>query len=348
MPDELPTVSVIIPCYKQAHFLRESVGSLLAQTYARVEVVVVDDGSPDDAAAAVARLDQRVVFIRQENRGACAARNAGIARSSGELLLFLDADDVLAPDAVALHMAARRTREPCVTCSGWDLVDMRGRLLEQHHAPVFEPDPFHALLRGNIAPLHCYMVPRVTLEEKVGFDESLVGYHEDWELWLRIAASGFPFLPISGFLARYRRVPHSNSQNHIRMYESGMKVLDRYGGGAGSCPLCRKAVRRARFFYYGSGFLAKLHLQIRAKPRSAGWAWRLLRSQCAAAFRYPLVLPLSAAVLAASFARRGKWLLRRLNVCAAKTAPVALDPRRLAEPHPHPNSGAAVRESVAI
>ena len=92
------TVSVIIPCYKQAGFLSDAIESVLAQTHPYVEIIVVDDGSPDNTSD-VALSYPGVRCIRQENQGLSAARNTGIRESTGDFLVFLDADDRLTPSA---------------------------------------------------------------------------------------------------------------------------------------------------------------------------------------------------------------------------------------------------------
>jgi glycosyltransferase involved in cell wall biosynthesis len=104
---ETPLVSVIIPCYKQARYLPESIESGLAQTHRGVEVVVVDDGSPDNAAEVAARYPN-VVYLRQENSGIAEARNAGFRVSRGDYLMFLDADDRLTPNAAEAHLRCFR------------------------------------------------------------------------------------------------------------------------------------------------------------------------------------------------------------------------------------------------
>ena len=96
------TVSVIIPCYKQAQFLPEALISALSQTHGSVEVVVVDDGSPDKAAEVAAQHGVRC--IRQKNRGASEARNAGFRASHGDYVLFIDADDKLTPRSIQAHL----------------------------------------------------------------------------------------------------------------------------------------------------------------------------------------------------------------------------------------------------
>ena len=100
-----PLVSVIIPCYNQAHYLREAIASVRRQTYLHVETVVVDDGSQDDTAAVAHEYNVRYVY--QANSGVSTARNAGIGHVSGEFVIFLDADDRLLPRAVEIGVLSR-------------------------------------------------------------------------------------------------------------------------------------------------------------------------------------------------------------------------------------------------
>lgn len=101
-----PTVSVIVPCFNAAHFLHESIGSALAQTYPPLEVIVVDDGSTDESAAVAAAMGPAVRVLRQDNRGESAARNRAIDAARAEWLAFLDADDVWRPTKLERQLAA--------------------------------------------------------------------------------------------------------------------------------------------------------------------------------------------------------------------------------------------------
>lgn len=99
--------SIIIPSYNRALTIERAIGSCLRQTFVDFEIIVIDDGSTDDTAAAVARCDDpRVVYIRQENRGASAARNHGAAAARGEFLAFLDSDDEFTAGKLAAFHAA--------------------------------------------------------------------------------------------------------------------------------------------------------------------------------------------------------------------------------------------------
>src|SRR5688572_32861418 len=95
-------ISVVIPCYNQAHFLGDAIGSVQAQTVADVDIIVVDDGSTDDSAEVARRLGARVVS--QPNQGQGAARNHGLRYATGEYLVFLDSDDRLLPHAFELGL----------------------------------------------------------------------------------------------------------------------------------------------------------------------------------------------------------------------------------------------------
>jgi glycosyltransferase involved in cell wall biosynthesis len=182
-----PLVSVVIVCYNQAHYLAEAIRSALAQDYQDLEVLVVDDGSTDETAE-VAQAFPRVRYIRQDNRGLAAARNTGLRESTGQYLLFLDADDRLLPNAVLAG----------VDCFGNDpnigLVFGEHRKFYSDGSPAptevmdrIERDHYWYLLQGNLIGMHgAVLYSRVVLEAVAGFDESLKAC-EDYELYLRIS-----------------------------------------------------------------------------------------------------------------------------------------------------------------
>jgi glycosyltransferase involved in cell wall biosynthesis len=210
MASDTPQVSVIIPVYNQARFIRGAVGSVVAQTYADWEIVVVDDGSTDDTPRVLAELAGRISrmrVIRQPNRGRAAARNAGISHACGVYAAFLDADDVWFPDKLERQVAAL---EACPRAGavyaravvvGLDGVpDRRGLVIGA--APASPRAAFADLAMLNRVPLSTAMVRRECLDEVGWFDEGLV-YIEDWELWLRLAAR-YEFVFTPQVLAGYR------------------------------------------------------------------------------------------------------------------------------------------------
>jgi hypothetical protein len=116
-PARAALVSVVIPCYNQAHFMPDPIESVLAQTHPHHEIVVVDDGSTDNTQEVVGRYPG-VRCIRQRNCGLAAARNTGIRRSNGDYLVFLDADDRLLPDALQVGLDDMRAHPECAFVSG--------------------------------------------------------------------------------------------------------------------------------------------------------------------------------------------------------------------------------------
>ena len=133
---EGPLVSVVIPCYNQAHFLSEAIESVLSQTCESFEIIVVDDGSTDNTSELASRY-QKVRLLRQENRGVSAARNAGLAESEGEYVVFLDADDRLLPEALEVGLECLDDHPECAfACShSCNMIAADGRFLETVQQP---------------------------------------------------------------------------------------------------------------------------------------------------------------------------------------------------------------------
>lgn len=128
-------VSVVIPCYNAARYVAETLESLRQQTWPNVEVIVVDDGSTDDSARiieAFAGLD--LTLIRQSNRGQTAALNVGLARATGDFVQYLDADDLIDADKIAVQMARLADAPGCVASARW------GRFYDRPEDTRFEVD----------------------------------------------------------------------------------------------------------------------------------------------------------------------------------------------------------------
>jgi hypothetical protein len=193
--DALPLVSIVIPVHDAAELVVDAVASALAQTHPRVEVVVVDDGSRDDPAAALARFAAaggRLRLLRQENRGAAAARNRGIAEARGDLVHFLDADDVLDPDAVERQLAAFRAVPDAELCAARYRATGGDPGPGKRSGPPFGDTwcPTRDLLAAWVRryPFHTstVLVPRFVLAEVGGFDEGFE-QGEDARYWFALA-----------------------------------------------------------------------------------------------------------------------------------------------------------------
>jgi glycosyltransferase involved in cell wall biosynthesis len=242
-----PSVSVVIPCFNQGQFLAEAIESVLGQTRPPEQIIVVDDGSTDETQAVADRYlrqgDGRVPVhtVRQANAGLSAARNSGLRNASGEMLLFLDADDALQREMLEnVTAVAARTLPGAVIYGTSHEVDPTGRLLRRTCAQILAPDPFHALLTANRFPCHAVLVPRAAFADVGLFDVRLRAC-EDWEMWLRLAAAGYSFVPAPEGVVFYRRYPATMSSDYDRMWRSGLTVLRRYGRYHRHCALCRRA-----------------------------------------------------------------------------------------------------------
>jgi glycosyltransferase involved in cell wall biosynthesis len=217
-------VSVVITCYNQALFLGESVESVLAQTHPSVEIVVVDDGSLDNTEE-VARRYPQVRYIRQENRGLAAARNAGLRRSNGDFLVFLDADDRLVPDALRIGMTSLRDHPECALVWGhYHLLSPDGEVLSPPAGSPVERDKFAALLRGNYIEMHgAVMFRRGVFADVGGYDERLHAC-EDYDLYFRIVRNHS--IHCHGkVVAEYRRHAATMNRDSVLMLKSSLSVL---------------------------------------------------------------------------------------------------------------------------
>ena len=199
-----PLVSVIVPCYRQAHYLAEAIESVLLQTYPHIEVVVVDDGSPDNTGEIAARYPG-VRYLREPQRGVSEARNLGIRTSNGSFLIFLDADDRLLPEAVTTGLDCF-TRHPEVAfVSGlFRFVATDGATLYERQGHQVLADHYAEMLRRNyIAALCAVMWRRGVFETIAGFNPAFSAT-ADYELYLR-ALREFPAWSHEHEVAEYRR-----------------------------------------------------------------------------------------------------------------------------------------------
>lgn len=205
-----PLVSIVIPCHNAAPWLAETLTSALDQTWPNLEVILVDDGSTDESLTVASQFDRpNVQIIAQANRGAAAARNLALEVAQGEMIQFLDADDLLAPDKIERQMALYRTcfqaqaqsDPPCLITGAW------GRFRQDPQTATFRPDP----LWQDLAPVDwlvcawsghwmmhpaAWLVPRA-LVEAVGPWQEVLSLNDDGEYFARVvlASGGVKFCP---------------------------------------------------------------------------------------------------------------------------------------------------------
>ncbi|MGQ9661501.1 MAG: glycosyltransferase family 2 protein [Kiritimatiellia bacterium] len=220
-------VSIIIPCYQQGQYLSEAVESALAQTGARVEVIVVNDGSNDNTEAVAQACGNRIRYIRQENRGLAAARNTGFAAASGEFVQFLDADDLLLPDKIRRQLEVFQAEPEVGVCytayrkiemvTRTEITALPGMRLGQQPLEDF-------LFRWEkelSIPIHTALFRRGLWKDQKPFHEELLA-REDWVLWVELALRGVKFQYLGEVGAIYRTHADSMCADPMRMHLSAL------------------------------------------------------------------------------------------------------------------------------
>ena len=226
-------VSVIIPAFNQADYLPTAVESVLAQTWADCEVVVVDDGSTDNTAKALHALhaNPRVRSVWQANAGVGAARNRGIQEARGDLLCFLDADDWYHPGKLAAQVAQFQ-RDPSLDWVYCDVttVDADGCQTDDYSVAtsrvVLSGYILDSLVVGGYFPPHTVMLRRRVIDRVGGFDP-LLGGHADYDLWLRLSAAGCPVEFLPERLAYYRQYDGQMSRDSEHMHATKVAALQK-------------------------------------------------------------------------------------------------------------------------
>lgn len=255
MPSERrPLVSVLIPAYNGQDYIRETIGSVLAQTYGAVEVLVIDDGSPVNMAESVAGFGPEVRYFRQENGGTASARNLGLREARGEFIALLDQDDLWLPNKLERQIP-RFAEDPKIgLVAAW--MEVFDTVTGEIKGTFEPPDEMtvHHMLGYTLPPVQTMVFRRSALEKIGGFDASFRGT-DDWDVNIRLAAE-YRAVSVPEILGRARMHPTQQGRNGQQMYRNSMRVLDKHEHLHPGCAECRQAVRKSRRlvreFYYQS------------------------------------------------------------------------------------------------
>jgi glycosyltransferase involved in cell wall biosynthesis len=225
-----PAVSVIIPAYEVAPYISEALDSVLAQEFKDYEIIVINDGSPDTAELerVLEPYREHLVYLKQNNRGAAAARNAGLYVARGEFVAFLDADDFWQPDFLAAQMGFLKAHEGCDLVYADALLfgetPQAGRTYMQT-TPSKGAVTFESLITARCNVITSGVVARRQVILDVGlFDEQLKRAH-DFDLWLRMVRHGAHAAYQKKVLLNYRVRRDSLSGDSIQRVE---RELDAY------------------------------------------------------------------------------------------------------------------------
>jgi len=271
MPDALrtpPMVSVIVPCYNYGHFLADALSSITPASLP-VEIVVIDDGSTDETPNVAATFDTsfELKLVRQQNAGLSAARNRGIRESRGRYLVFLDADDRLAPGALDIGVAALDEHPEAAFVFGrCVLMDVNGELQTTPSQPRLLRDLYRELLRRNYIWTPSVVMFRREAVERAGAFDTRFNATADYELYLHIARH-HPVCDHGQVVAHYRRHDGNMSLDAARMLKETLAVIATQRpfleGDEASLIACEEGRRNWQDFY-GTELVDEIRTDIRA------------------------------------------------------------------------------------
>ena len=230
----MPKVSVILPVYNPGSYLRPAVESVIAQTYEDWELLVIDDGSPEDISW-VQGFHPKVTLLRQKNRGVSSARNFAIDRSSGELIAFIDQDDLWMPHKLAEQVPLMDAQREAVFChSQMEFIDAAGKASGLGWGGGYKN--YEELLDGCGVCLSSVLIRRDILFATGLFDPFYL-YSQDYDIWLKAARLG----PMIALANSARLVPPAFFQQLQRL----RRHLGRHGGGPAPASPARAGGRAA-------------------------------------------------------------------------------------------------------
>jgi glycosyltransferase involved in cell wall biosynthesis len=230
VPEIPPVVSVVIPTYKHARYIDETLRSVFAQTFTDFEVIVVNDGSPDDTAAVLQPwiASGHIRYREQTNAGQSAARNTGIRLARGEFLALLDDDDLWPEDKLAVQVERLRDHPEFVVTYGY----VRGFGTQEFRDPRTPGDAGDlkdVLLRRNIITSPGQALIRTSGMRAIGgLDETIRGA-DDWDLWISLSHHG-TFDYTEHCTLRYRLHENNASRNSRYMFDALIRVLHKHLG----------------------------------------------------------------------------------------------------------------------
>lgn len=229
-----PLVSILVPCYNAGRWIRDTLDSVLTQTWPNIEIVVVDDGSTDNTASIIEGLEsKRIRLVKQPNSGAAAARNRAFGESGGEFIQYLDADDLLSPNKIFLQMRRLIEQPDCVAMGEW------ARFRADPKEAIFTPDetwqdlePIEWLVRawhegGGMLYPALWLAPRQVLL-RAGPWRNELSLNDDGEYFARVLLASKKVLFCPGARTYYRSgIAGSLSGRKSRKgWESQFKVIE--------------------------------------------------------------------------------------------------------------------------
>ncbi|HEY9644835.1 MAG TPA: glycosyltransferase [Chroococcidiopsis sp.] len=224
----MPLVSVVIPVYNGENTIRETIQSVLGQTFSDFELLIINDGSTDSTLEILSAIaDPRLQVHSYPNAGLAASRNRGIAIATGELISFIDADDLWTADKLEAQVNALAQHPNSAIAYSWtNCIDDNGKFLRQGSHVSANGHVYAQLLTNNFVDSGSnVLVRRAAFDKTGGFDPTLKAA-EDWDMWFRLAAH-YEFVAVPKPQVLYRVSTRSMSTNVIRQETESLKVLQR-------------------------------------------------------------------------------------------------------------------------
>lgn len=224
----MPKVTVVIPAYNAMTYLPETLDSVLKQTFADFEVLIVNDGSSDRIVTWASEItDSRVKLISQENQGLSAARNTGIVHAQGEYVAFLDADDLWEPTKLEKQVHCLDLKPEVGLVYTWTLlVDQQGKSTGTVTASHTEGNVWEKLLLGDVIGSGSSAMIRRICFETVGLFDTELSSIEDCDMWVRIAAC-YPLAVIKEVLVYYRQHFTNMSKDYNKMMQNSRLKIEK-------------------------------------------------------------------------------------------------------------------------
>jgi glycosyltransferase involved in cell wall biosynthesis len=223
-------ISVITPTYNRPGLLKNSINSVLSQTYSDFELIVIDDCSSDNTPGVLEGFqDERLKVIRNSsNKGIAAVRNIGVASSQGKYIAFLDDDDEWLPDKLEKQIRIMEDGSESLGCvySGCLTTGPDGSEIVSTSIPRYRNKVLNELLLENFITTSTTLVKKSSIEKAGLFDED-IPYGEDYDMWIRIAEDfRFDFAPEP--LTKYRIHPNSITKNYAKVINGIAKILSKH------------------------------------------------------------------------------------------------------------------------
>ena len=289
----LPLVSIITPSYNQGQFLEQTIQSVLAQDYPRIEYILMDGGSTDGSLEVIRRYSDRVAYWEsQPDRGQAHAINMGLGRASGELLGWLNSDDVLLPSTVSRVVAAfEHYPDTDVVYGRLERIDAHGNLVPTPMLPKDKVVFNKQLVIGECVVNQPGSLWRRWVMQRSGVLDERLDYALDYEYWIRLALDGAIFMRLPEVLARFRLSSSSKTvgqtalmaQEQLAVLENLLAMPDLADNIELPIDQVNRRAREARgliclYVFYG-------YLKLSNLPEAKRWLFAAMRADPLALFK---------------------------------------------------------------